>query len=153
MHCYRCVSWAMHLEKYILQKKMSKLQESSVINGYFDFYACNNTANNSLASNICRKGDKNHPHDLVRVDGKWSQIQLTVHHKILQGGYRHKTFRWVAVYSLCHHLILLCPMSKHRLQSQWMRLWNQLNSVSSQCARGKSSIAWKPEDHPKNIKW
>ena len=26
-----------------------------------------------------------------------------------------------------------------------------LDSVSSQCARGKSSIARKPEDHPKNF--
>ena len=28
-----------------------------------------------------------------------------------------------------------------------------LNSVLSQCARGKSSIAWKPEVHPKIFKW
>ena len=28
-----------------------------------------------------------------------------------------------------------------------------LNSVSSECARGKSSIARKPEDHPENFKW
>ena len=28
---------------------------------------------------------------------------------------------------------------------------NHLNSVSSQCARGKSSIARKPEDHPKSL--
>ena len=28
-----------------------------------------------------------------------------------------------------------------------------LNSVSSQCTRGKSSIARKPEDHPKIFKW
>ena len=28
-----------------------------------------------------------------------------------------------------------------------------LNSVSSQCARGKPSIARKPEDHPKSFKW
>ena len=28
-----------------------------------------------------------------------------------------------------------------------------LNSVSSQCARGKLSIARKPEDHPKLFKW
>ena len=30
---------------------------------------------------------------------------------------------------------------------------SHLNSASSQCARGKSSIARKPEDHPKIFKW
>ena len=29
----------------------------------------------------------------------------------------------------------------------------RLNSVSSQCARGKMSIARKPVDHPKIFKW
>ena len=29
----------------------------------------------------------------------------------------------------------------------------KLNSVSSQCAHGKSAISRKPEDHPKNFKW
>ena len=28
-----------------------------------------------------------------------------------------------------------------------------VNSVSSQCAHDKSSIVWKPEDHPKIFKW
>ena len=29
----------------------------------------------------------------------------------------------------------------------------KLNSVSSQCAHGKSAISRKPEEHPKNFKW
>ena len=32
-------------------------------------------------------------------------------------------------------------------------LVGHLNPVSSQCARGKSSLAQKPEVHPKILKW
>ena len=40
------------------------------------------------------------------------------------------------------------------LQDQDRGFYNTcLNSVSSQCARGKLSIARKPEDHPKIFKW
>ena len=34
-----------------------------------------------------------------------------------------------------------------------MGVIRRLNSVSSQCAHGKSSIARKPEVHPKFFKW
>ena len=48
--------------------------------------------------------------------------------------------------------------SKRSLQDQdgggGARVYStRLNSVSSQCARGKMSIARKPVDHPKFFKW
>ena len=51
-------------------------------------------------------------------------------------------------YPLWHHKILHCVIKNYL---KWHQVFHI--SIISQCARGKSSIARKPEDHLLIIKW
>ena len=53
---------------------------------------------------------------------------------------------WACAVKICHDGML---EDANSLDAAQLIMQLALNSVSSQCPRGKSSIAWKPEFHPK----